>query len=86
MVTGESQEDYTSTEVAEILGVTDQTIRRWVEKGKYPGAYKTRGGHWRIPKKYFKISPDNAERRKAFDEKINQFNQMKGEVTEDEFL
>lgn len=77
---------YSTSEVAEIMGVSDQTIRRWCEKGKFSGATKTKGGHWRIPRKYFKITPEQARRRKEFDKRLNEFNQMKGEVSEDEFL
>ncbi len=53
----ESNKDiYTSSEAAEIGSVSDQTIRRWCEKGKFPEAYQTEGGHWRIPQKYFKVT------------------------------
>lgn len=55
---------YTTTEAAEIINVSDQTIRRMCEKGKFPEAYKTEGGHWRVPKKYFKISLEQARERK----------------------
>lgn len=47
---------YTTSEAAEIGGVSDQTIRRWCEKGKFPEAYQTVGGHWRISQKYFKVT------------------------------
>lgn len=76
----------TSTEASEIVGVSDQTIRRWCEKGKYPDAYQTEGGHWRIPKKYFKISYEQARKRKSFEDRLNQFNMKVGEVSEDEYL
>lgn len=82
----EREDVFTSTEAAEIIGVSDQTIRRWCEKGKYPDAYQTEGGHWRIPKKHFKISIEQARKRNSFEERLNQFNMKEGEVTEDEFL
>ncbi|KAA9013841.1 helix-turn-helix domain-containing protein [Niallia endozanthoxylica] len=85
-ITVEHTEAYTSTEAAEIIGVTDQTIRRWCEKGKYPGAFQTEGRHWRIPKKYFKISIEEARKRKAFEQELNEFNAQYGEANEDEFL
>ncbi|MBS4220080.1 helix-turn-helix domain-containing protein [Bacillus sp. FJAT-49711] len=71
---------YTTLEAAEIVGVSDQTIRRWSEKGKYPDAVKT-GGCWRIPKKYFKISLEEARKRKAFEQHLNEFNAQYGEET-----
>lgn len=51
----------TTKEAAVIGGVTDQTIRRWCEKGKFPEAFQTDGGHWRIPQKYLKTSLNQAE-------------------------
>lgn len=86
LVTVEHTEVYTSTEAAEIIGVTDQTIRRWCEKGKYPGAYQTEGRHWRIPTKYFKMTPEEARMRKAFEQDLNDFNVQHGEENKDEFL
>lgn len=86
VLVAKNTEVYSSTEAAEILGISDQTIRRWCDKGKYPDAYQTDGGHWRIPKKYFKINLEEAIKRKEFEEQLNQFNTEKGEISEDEFL
>ena len=80
------EEVYTSSEVAEIVGVSDQTIRRWCEKGKYPEAQKTRGGHWRIPEKYFRVSLESARQRSSFEKQLNQFNKVQEEVDESEYL
>jgi len=82
----EKQNVYTSSEAAEILGVSDQTIRRWCEKGKYPDAFQTPGGHWRIPKKYFKIGIEEARKRREFEQQLNEFNASKGEADESEWL
>lgn len=71
---------YSTVEAAEIVGVSDQTIRRWSEKGKYPDAVKT-GGRWRIPKKYFKIFLEEARKRKSFEQHLNEFNAQYGEET-----
>ncbi len=51
-----TEETYTTSDAAQILHVSDQTIRRMCEAGKFPGASRTEGGHWRIPKKYFKVT------------------------------
>ena len=32
-----------------LFGKDVKTIKRWCEKGLFPGATKTTGGHWRIP-------------------------------------
>ncbi|AJD92864.1 hypothetical protein JMA_35470 [Jeotgalibacillus malaysiensis] len=55
-----SKEFYTSSETALILGVSDQTVRRMCDNGKFPEANRTDGGHWRIPSNYFKVSPQEA--------------------------
>lgn len=77
---------YSTLEAAKIIGVSDQTIRRWCEKGKYPDAKKTEGNRWRIPKKYFKITLEEARKRKAFEHQLNEFNAQYGEVNDDDFL
>lgn len=41
----------TSVQAAEVLGVSSpNTVKNWMENGMFPGAYKTRGGHWRFPR------------------------------------
>lgn len=35
--------------LAKVFKRDPRTIRRWVEAGYFPGAYKTEGGQWRIP-------------------------------------
>jgi excisionase family DNA binding protein len=36
--------------LAKEMGVTPRTVRRWCNQGKIPGAYRTKGGHWRLRK------------------------------------
>jgi hypothetical protein len=36
--------------LASEMGVTRRTVTRWCTAGKVPGAYRTRGGHWRLRK------------------------------------
>ena len=35
--------------LAKVFKRDPRTIRRWIEAGHFPGAYKTEGGQWRIP-------------------------------------
>lgn len=77
---------YTSKEAATVIGVSDQTIRRWCEAGKYPEAYQTEGGHWRIPQSYFKLNPAQARQRDDFAVKLNEYNAQYGVADESEFL
>lgn len=34
---------------AVVFDKDERTIRRWCERGVFPGAFRTAGGHWRIP-------------------------------------
>lgn len=38
-----------AAEAARRLDVDKSTVARWCVAGKVPGAYRTVGGHWRIP-------------------------------------
>ena len=41
----------TSKEAATLLGVSSaNTVKNWLEGGWFPGAFQTRGGHWRFPR------------------------------------
>lgn len=39
----------TAAEAGRRLEVATSTVARWADAGKIPGAYRTVGGHWRIP-------------------------------------
>lgn len=40
----------TTGQAAEMLGVSSpNTVKNWLEAGRFPGAYQTPGGHWRFP-------------------------------------
>jgi excisionase family DNA binding protein len=49
------------------MGVTRRTVQRWCEAGKVPGAYRTKGGHWRLRK------PARISRYSKYDDKIVDF-------------
>jgi excisionase family DNA binding protein len=38
-----------AAEFARRVGVNQATVVRWIERGYVLGAYRTPGGHWRIP-------------------------------------
>lgn len=76
---------YTTSEAAKIGDVSDQTIRRWCEKGRYPNAYQTEGGHWRIPKKYFNVTLEDALKVDTFMKKVHENNKAHFGEDVDEF-
>ncbi|MFS0560708.1 hypothetical protein AB1K91_08200 [Terribacillus sp. 179-K 1B1 HS] len=65
---------YSDFEVAEILGVPDQTIRSWCEKGRYSDVIRSEKGEGRIPKKYFRITLEQARKRNTFEKELDRFN------------
>ncbi|MBM7648073.1 excisionase family DNA binding protein [Bacillus ectoiniformans] len=76
------KEMYSTKEAAELLGLSDQTIRRMCEKGKFPGAVRTDGGHWRIPKENFKVTKEQSQQIKYDLKDIRQKALDGGEVDE----
>jgi|SRR5690625_1491200 len=59
-VAPQNLQTYSPSEAAKILGVSDQTIRRMCKANKFPGAFQSDGGHWKIPTKHFKVTPEEA--------------------------
>src|SRR6266571_4144379 len=41
--------DLTIRELAQLFGKQPSTVRAWVERGDFPGAYKLHGKEWRVP-------------------------------------
>jgi hypothetical protein len=41
--------DLTSGDLARLFGKRPSTVRAWVERGDFPGAYKLHGKEWRVP-------------------------------------
>lgn len=40
----------TSSQAAAFLGLSSaNTVKNWLAGGHFPGAYQTKGGHWRFP-------------------------------------
>src|SRR2546426_5067318 len=41
--------DLTIRDLAQLFGKRLSTVRAWVERGDFPGAYKLHGKEWRLP-------------------------------------
>src|SRR6266576_4204171 len=41
--------DLTIRDLAQLFGKQPSTVRAWVERGDFPGAYKLHGKQWRVP-------------------------------------
>lgn len=42
--------DCTCARAGEILGVSASTVRKWIDAGHLPNAWRPPGGHWRVPR------------------------------------
>ncbi|TFJ92538.1 helix-turn-helix domain-containing protein [Lentibacillus salicampi] len=75
-----NQQFYTTSEAARKLGLSDQTIRRMCENGKFEGAYRSGGGHWRIPEDNFITSKQQDKIVDELFEQIDRKNKEAGDV------
>jgi excisionase family DNA binding protein len=73
---------YTPREAAKKLGVSDQTVRRMCQAGRFKGAYQTDGGHWKIPKDNFITTDEQDERIEKMFNKLDKKNKEAGDVDE----
>lgn len=73
---------YTTREAAHKLGLSDQTIRRMCENERFKGAYRSEGGHWRIPEENFITSKEQDKRIDELFEQIDKRNGEAGDVDE----
>ncbi|MFC7395032.1 helix-turn-helix domain-containing protein [Scopulibacillus cellulosilyticus] len=78
----ETRDFYTPKEAAKKLGLSDQTIRRMCEQGKFEDAYQTPGGHWRIPDTNFITSREQDRRAEKILDNIDRKNSKAGDVDE----
>lgn len=74
--TGEEEKKYyTTSEAAKKLGVSDQTIRRMCERGKFKGASRAGGdGHWRIPEENFITTSEQDKKAERILQQIDKKN------------
>lgn len=73
---------YTPNEVAQKIGLSDQTIRRMCENKKFQSAYKTQGGHWKIPQDSFLTTAEQDEKAEILLKQIDEKNREAGDVDE----
>lgn len=59
--------EYTTGEVAKVLGVSFRTVKRWIYSGKIKCYTKTIGGHYRIPKEEIERLKSEVEDQHATD-------------------
>jgi excisionase family DNA binding protein len=55
--------DLTCHQVADALGRDASTVRSWVARGDFPGAYRLNGREWRIPPESLRAWQEGQRRR-----------------------
>jgi excisionase family DNA binding protein len=55
--------DLTCHQVADALGRDASTVRAWVARGDFPGAYRLNGREWRIPAESLRAWQEGQRRR-----------------------
>ncbi len=57
--------DMTIRDLAQLFGKQPSTVRGWVERGDFPGAYKLHGKEWRVPVSGVEAFQNGQRRRTA---------------------
>ena len=57
--------DLTIRGLAQLFGKQASTVRAWVERGDFPGAYKLHGKEWRVPASAVEAFQDRQRHRKS---------------------
>src|SRR5207245_1327497 len=57
--------DLTIRDLAQLFGKQPSTVRAWVERGDFPGAYKLHGKEWRVPVSAVEAFQNGERRRTA---------------------
>lgn len=79
----ESDEGYYSTgEVAQRLGISNVSVRRLCESGRFPGAIQTRGRHWRIPTSHFRTTAKQDLRAEKLLKRLDQKGKEAADINE----
>ncbi|WP_080873875.1 helix-turn-helix domain-containing protein [Oceanobacillus timonensis] len=73
---------YTTSEAANKLGLSDQTIRRMCEKGTFKKVYRSEGGHWRIHEDNFVTTKEQDDKANSILEHLDKKNQRAEDVDE----
>ncbi|SRR5712691_1929462 len=68
--------DLTIRDLAQLFGKQPSTVRAWVERGNFPGAYKLHGKEWRVPVSAVE-SFQNRQRRAKSDTRLSAWRRVK---------
>lgn len=69
--------DLTIGEVGRLFGKRPSTVRAWVERGDFPGAYKLHGKEWRVPVSGLEAFQDRQRRRTKSEPRLSAWRSVK---------
>jgi len=68
--------DLTIRDLAKLFGKQPSTVRGWVERGDFPGAYKLHGKEWRVPESGVEAF-QNRQRRAKSDTRLSAWRRVR---------
>ncbi len=68
--------DLTIAGLAQLFGKRPSTVRGWVERGDFPGAYKLHGKEWRVPASAVEAF-QNRQRRAESDTRLSAWRKVR---------
>ena len=69
--------DLTIRDLARLFGKQPSTVRGWVERGDFPGAYKLHGKEWRVPISSVEAFQDRQRRRAKSEPRLSAWRSVK---------
>jgi hypothetical protein len=69
--------DLTIGDLARLFAKRPSTVRAWVERGDFPGAYKLHGKEWRVPMSAVEAFQDSQRRRVKSEPRLSAWRSVK---------
>ena len=69
--------DLTIADLAGLFHKRPSTVRAWVERGDFPGAYKLHGKEWRVPVSAVEAFQDRQRRRAKTEPRLSAWRSVK---------
>ncbi len=69
--------DLTIGDLARLFGKRPSTVRAWVERGDFPGAYKLHGKEWRVPASAVEAFQDRQRGRAKSEPRLSAWRSVK---------
>ena len=69
--------DLSVRDLSQLFGKQPSTVRAWLERGDFPGAYKLHGKEWRVPVSAVEAFQDQQRRRAKSEPRLSAWRSVK---------